>query len=66
MSYLKPEERIERRVALLFDMRVISEMSKRTGYPQSTLLSWKKHPTRIRAVDLEILEEKLGKPSVTE
>lgn len=56
---MKPEQRIKSRVKQIFDCRNVSELSKRTGYPQQTLSSWKHNPLRIRAVDLETLEDKL-------
>lgn len=55
-----PEQRIRARVKALFDCRNVAELSRRTGYPQQTLSSWKNNPLRIRAVDLETLEDKLN------
>ena len=55
-----PEQRIRARVKEVFDCRNVSELSRRTGYSQQTLSSWKNNPRRIRAVDLEILEDKLN------
>lgn len=56
----RPEQRIRERVKRVFDYRNVSELARRTGYPQQTLSSWKNNPLRIRAVDLETLEEKLN------
>lgn len=57
---MKPEERIKHRVKQLFDCRNVSEISRRSGMPQTTLSSWKRNPLRISAVDLERLEDILG------
>lgn len=57
---MREEDEVTRRVHSIFDMRNISEMSRRTGYKENTLRSWKKDPTRIRAVDLLRLERKVG------
>lgn len=57
---MKPEDKVKQRVRRVFDMRNISEMSRRTGYPKETLRGWRDHPLRIRAVDLIRLEEKTG------
>lgn len=53
----KPETEVRKRVSAVFDMRVISEMSRRSGYPKETLRQWKNNPLRIRAVDLIRLEQ---------
>lgn len=55
-----PEQRIRQRVKEVFNCRNISEIARRTGYPRPTLSSWKNNPLRIRAVDLETLEDKLN------
>ena len=56
---MKPDQRIKQRVKKVFDCRNLSEVSRRTGYPRQTLSAWKNNPLRIRAVDLETLEDKL-------
>lgn len=56
---MSPEQKIRKRVKAVFDCRNVSEIARRTGYPQPTLSSWKRDPLRIRAVDLETLEDKL-------
>ena len=56
---MKPEQRIRQRIRTVFDCRNLSEISRRTGYPKSTLSRWKQNPLLIRAVDLETLEDKL-------
>lgn len=38
-----------------------SELSKKTGYSEETIEAWKADPFSIRAVDLERLEDLLGK-----
>lgn len=53
----KPEAEVRQRVKAVFDMRVIAEMSRRSGYPKETLRMWKNNPLRIRAVDLLRLEQ---------
>ena len=58
---MKPEERIRRRVWLLLDCANLAEVHRRTGIPRSTLYHWKTEPLRISAVDLERLEDLLGK-----
>lgn len=58
---MKPEERVKRRVRLLLDCANLAEVHRRTGIPTSTLRHWKTDPLRIRAVDLERLEDLLGK-----
>ena len=57
---MKPEERIKRRVAVLLDCANLMQVSRRTGIPRSTLRNWKQDPLRIRALDLETLEDLLG------
>ena len=57
---MNPEQEVKQRVAAVFDMRVIKEMSKRSGYPLSTLAQWRKQPLTIKAVDLIRLEELTG------
>jgi len=59
---MKPnaEQEVKDRVAAVFDMRIIKEMSKRSGYPESTLAQWKRKPLTIKAVDLIRLEEITG------
>ncbi len=57
---MNPEQEVKQRVAAVFDMRVIKEMSKRSGYPLSTLAQWRKRPLTIKAVDLIRLEELTG------
>ena len=58
---MKPEQRIKRRVAILLDCVNVSEVSRRAGYPRSTLQNWKRDPLSIPAVCLETLEDLLGK-----
>ena len=53
----KPEAEVKKRVREIFDMRVIRQMSKRTGYPEQTLSNWKRNPLLIKAVDLIRLEQ---------
>lgn len=57
---MREEEEVKRRVRVIFDMRNVTEMSRRTGYKEPTLRSWKKDPLRIKAVDLLRLERKVG------
>jgi len=57
---MKPEDETKRRVGKVFDMRNLSEMSRRTGYPTETLRRWKNKPLSIKAVDLIRLEQKTG------
>lgn len=57
---MREEDEVRRRVRIIFDMKNVSEMARRTGYKESTLRSWKADPTRIRAVDLLRLERKTG------
>ena len=56
----RPEQEVKQRVAAVFDMRMISQLSKRTGYPHETLRSWRDNPLRIKAVDLIRLEQLTG------
>lgn len=56
----RPEQRIRKRVKAIFDCRNVAELARRTGYPQQTLSDWKRNPLRIRAIDLETLEDKLN------
>lgn len=55
-----PEQEIRDRVKAIFDMKNISEMSRRTGYAKETLRGWKRYPLRMRAVDLVRLEYLTG------
>lgn len=57
---MKPEQRVKKRVEILLDCVNVSEVSRRTGYPRSTLQHWKKDPLSIPAVCLETLEQLLG------
>ena len=61
MNMIKPEERIKRRVGILLDCANLMEVSRRTGIPRTTLRNWQKEPLRIKALDLEKLEDLLGK-----
>jgi hypothetical protein len=58
---MKPEERIRRRVGVLLDCANLMEVSRRTGIPRTTLRNWQQEPLRIKALDLEKLEDLLGK-----
>lgn len=55
-----PEQEVRDRAKLIFDMRNIAEMSKRTGYAPETLRRWKRAPLGMKAVDLFRLEHMLG------
>ena len=54
---MKPEERIRRRVGILLDCANLMEVSRRTGIPRTTLRNWKADPLRIKALELEKLED---------
>ena len=58
---MKPEDEVRNRIRVLFDCTNLMEVSRRTGYPRSTLQNWKKNPLKIRAVDLVRLERLLGR-----
>lgn len=58
---MKPEERIRKRVAALLDCANLMEVSRRIGVSRSTLRNWQEDPLRIKAVDLEKLEDLLGR-----
>jgi hypothetical protein len=57
---MKPEDETKKRVKAVFDMRNLSEMHRRTGYPTETLRRWKNSPLSIKAVDLIRLENMTG------
>jgi hypothetical protein len=57
---MKPEERIRRRVGILLDCANLMEVSRRTAIPRTTLRNWKADPLRIKALELEKLEDLLG------
>ena len=57
---MKPEQRIRRRVGILLDCANLMEVSRRTGIPRTTLRNWQQDPLRIKALDLEKLEDLLG------
>lgn len=57
---MRPEDEVKKRVREIFDMRVVRQMSKRTGYPEQTLSNWKRNPLLIKAVDLIRLEQLMG------
>ena len=57
---MKPADRIRRRVGILLDCSNLMEVSRRTGIPRSTLRNWQQDPLRIKALDLETLEDLLG------
>ncbi len=57
---MTPEQRVKRRLDILLDAANLAEVSRRTGIPRSTIRNWQLKPTRIRAVDLERLEDLLG------
>lgn len=58
---MTPEQRVKRRVGILLDCANLMEVHRRTGIPRSTIRNWQVNPTQIRAVDLERLEDLLGK-----
>jgi hypothetical protein len=45
---------------MVFDMRNVEEMARRTGYSTSTLKNWRRNPVSIKAVDLIRLEMRTG------
>lgn len=57
---MKPEEEVKKRARLIFNMRNLSELSRRTGYATETLRRWRANPLSIRAVDLIRLENVTG------
>ena len=57
---MKPDEEVKRRVRMVFDMRNVEEMARRTGYSTSTLKNGRRNPVSIKAVDLIRLEMKTG------
>ena len=42
------------------DCANLMEVSRRTGIPRTTLRNWKADPLRIKALELEKLEDLLG------
>ena len=58
---MKPEDRIRERVGILLDCANLMEVHRRTGIPRSTIRNWQRDPLQIKAVDLEKLEDLLGK-----
>ena len=57
---MKPEEEVRRRAKKVFNMRNLSELSRRSGYATETLRRWKYKPLSMRAVDLIRLENITG------
>lgn len=57
---MRPEERIKRRVGILLNCANLMEVHRRTGIPRTTLRNWQQDPLRIKAIDLEKLEDLLG------
>ena len=57
---MKPEDEVKKRMREIFNMRNLAAMSKRTGYPLSTLQRWRSNPLQIKAVDLIRLENMTG------
>lgn len=55
----RPEQEVRKRVHLIFDMKNLAEMERRTGYNHQTLSNWRKNPLIIKAVDLIRLEQML-------
>ncbi len=56
---MTPEKELSERVRKLFDMRNLSEIARRTGYPKTTLSQWKRKPLSIPALALITLERLL-------
>lgn len=54
-----PEQEIRQTIKKLFACRNLSEVARRTGYPQSTLSAWRRKPESIKAVDLIRLRREL-------
>lgn len=57
---MKAEDEVRKRAREIFNMRNLSELSRRTGYAKETLRRWKEKPLSIRAVDLIRLEQITG------
>ena len=57
---MKPEEEVRKRANKVFNMRNLSELSRRSGYATETLRRWRQKPLSIRAVDLIRLENITG------
>ena len=55
-----PEQEVRDKVKAIFDMRNLSEMSRRTGYAVETLRRWRRYPLTMKAVDLIRLEYLTG------
>lgn len=57
---MKPEEEVRKRASKVFNMRNLSELSRRSGYATETLRRWRQKPLSMRAVDLIRLENITG------
>lgn len=59
MKQPTPEQEVKAVLTKLFNCRNLSEVARRTGYPQSTLSAWRRKPESIKAVDLIRLRREL-------
>ena len=53
----REEKELRQRIRKVFDARNVSELARKTGYPVSTVSSWKRCPVSIPAIALIRLEE---------
>lgn len=55
-----PEQEVKKRLNRVLECRNIEAVSRKTGYPSSTIHRWLKRPELISAVALLRIEQELG------
>ena len=57
---MTPEQEVKERLSRVLECRNIEAVSRKTGYPSSTIRRWLKRPELISAVALLRIEQELG------
>ena len=57
---MTPEQEAKKRLSRVLECRNIEAVSRKTGYPSSTIRRWLKRPELISAAALLRLEQELG------
>ena len=57
---MTPEQEVKKSLRRMLECRNIEAVSRKTGYPSSTIRRWLKRPELISAVALLRIEQELG------
>ena len=57
---ITPEQEVKKRLSRMLECRNIEAVSRKTGYPVSTIRRWLKRPELISAIALLRTEQELG------